>query len=143
MADLYFEDVNEGDAVPTMAQNCDAQRLVMWAGAYGDFYQIHYDKDFAISTGLQERIVHGTLKHALLGRMLHEWIGDGGRIQRLACQYRGMDMIAKDVTCKGVVKAKRTEDGRHLLDLEIWTEDPDGKQTTPGTATVALPSRQN
>ena len=140
---LHFEDVSEGQALPTLAQNCDSQRLVMWAAGSGDYYQIHYDKDFALGTGLPERIVHGALKHALLGRMLHEWIGDGGSVQRLACQYRGMDMIAKDITCKGVVKAKRSEGGRNLLDLEIWTEDPDGKQTTPGTAVVALPSRQN
>ena len=40
---------------------------------------------------------------------------------------------------KGVVTAKRTENGRNLIDLEIWTEDPTGQKTTPGTATVALP----
>ena len=141
MADLYFEDVKEGDEVKTLVQNCDAQRLVMWAGAYGDFYQIHYDKDFAQRTGLPDRIVHGALKHALLGRMLHEWAGDEGRVRRVACQYRGMDMVDKDVTCTGVVTGKRSEGGENLVDLEVWTEDPDGKKTTPGTATVALPSR--
>jgi hypothetical protein len=52
-----------------------------------------------------------------------------------------MDMIAKDVICKGVIKAKRQEDGANLVDLEVWTEDPDGNKTTPGTATVELPSR--
>ncbi len=141
MAQLYFEDVREGQDVATLVQNCDSQRLVLWAAGSGDYYQIHYDKDFAQSTGLPERIVHGALKHALLGRMLHEWIGEQGRVRRLACQYRGMDMIDKDVTCKGVVTAKRTDNGSNLVDVDIWTEDPNGNKTTPGTATVALPSR--
>jgi len=138
---LHFEDISEGQAVPTLAQNCDSQRLVMWAAGSGDYYQIHYDKDFAQATGLPDRITHGALKHALLGRMLHEWAGEKGKVKRVACQYRGMDMIDKDVICKGVVTAKRSDNGENLVDLEIWTEDPNGQKTTPGTATVALPSR--
>jgi hypothetical protein len=75
--------------------------------------------------------------------MLHEWVAPAGSVSRVACQYRSMDMIDKDVTCKGTVTAKRSQDGRNLVDLEIWTEDPDGNRTTPGTATVALPSRSS
>ncbi len=141
MAQVYFEDVTEGADIPKLVQNCDSQRLVFWAAGSGDYYQIHYDKDFAQATGLPERIVHGALKHALLGRLLHEWVGEGGKIKRVACQYRGMDMIAKDVTCRGVVTGKRSENGRNVVELEVWTEDPKGNRTTPGTATVELPSR--
>lgn len=141
MAQIYFEDVKQGDSVTTLVQNCDSQRLVWWAAGSGDYYQIHYDKDFAQGTGLAECIVHGALKHALLGRLLHEWVGEKGRVQRVACQYRGMDMINKDVTCKGTVTGTRTENGKHLVDVEVWTEDPAGNKTTPGTATVELPSR--
>ncbi len=141
MSQIYFEDVSEGQELPVLVQNCDSQRLVMWAGAYGDFYQIHYDKDFAQSTGLPDRIAHGTLKHALLGRMLHEWAGEKGRVRRLACQYRGMDMVNKDVICKGMVTGKKSENGAHLVELDVWTEDPEGNRTTPGTALVELPAR--
>jgi len=141
MAQIYFEDVTKGQEVTALTQHCDSQRLVYWAAGSGDFYQIHYDKDFAQRTGLPDRIVHGALKHALLGRMLHEWAGDEGRVRRVACQYRGMDMVDRDVTCMGVVSGKRSEGGENLVDVEVWTEDPDGQKTTPGSATVALPSR--
>ncbi len=141
MAEIYFEDVNPGQEIPTVVQNCDSQRLVLWAAGSGDYYQIHYDKDFAQGTGLPERIVHGALKHALLGRLLHEWVGHAGHVRRVACSYRGMDMIDKDVICKGVITGKRQENGENLVDLEVWTEDPAGNKTTPGTATVELPSR--
>ncbi|TET94607.1 MAG: hypothetical protein E3J29_08070 [Dehalococcoidia bacterium] len=83
----------------------------------------------------------GGLTHALLGRMLREWVGHEGRVKRVACQYRGMDMVDKDVICKSVVTGKRTENGENLVDLEVWTETAEGQKTTPGTATVALPSR--
>jgi acyl dehydratase len=138
MAKIRFEDVREGDEIPKLVQHCDSQRLVLWAAGSGDYYQIHYDKDFAQRTGLPDRIVHGALKHALLGRMLYEWVGDVAAIKRVACQYRGMDLVDRDVVCRGVVTAKREENGVRLVDLEIWTEDPDGNRTTPGTATVQL-----
>jgi acyl dehydratase len=138
---VYFEDVTEGAEIPELVQNCDSQRLVFWAAGSGDYYQIHYDKDFAQSTGLPECIVHGALKHALLGRLLDQWSGDEGRVRRVAVSYRGMDMINKDVRCRGVVTAKRSEDGLNVVELEVWTEDPSGNKTTPGTASVELPSR--
>jgi acyl dehydratase len=141
MAQVYFEDVTEGAEIPKLVQNCDSQRLVFWAAGSGDYYQIHYDKDFAQGTGLPECIVHGALKHALLGRLLHEWAGEAGKVTRVACQYRGMDMIAKDVTCRGVVTGKRSEAGHNVVELEVWTEDPKGTRTTPGTAVVELPRR--
>jgi acyl dehydratase len=141
MSQVYFEDVKEGQEIPSLTDKPTSQRLVMWAAASGDFYQIHYDKDFALGNGLPERIIHGALKHALLGRLLHEWAGDGGRVKKVACQYRGMDIVNDDVICHGVVKRKYQEGGENLVELDIWTESPQGQKTTPGTAIVALPSR--
>jgi hypothetical protein len=50
-------------------------------------------------------------------------------------------MLNKEITVSGVVTAKRQEGGENLVDLDVWTQDAEGKKTTPGTATVALPSR--
>ncbi len=141
MAQVYFDDVSEGQEIPKLVQGCDSQRLVLWAAGSGDYYQIHYDKDFAQKTGLPDRITHGALKHALLGRLLDEWSGDSGRVRSVACSYRGMDMIDKDVTCRGVITGKRQENGSNVVDLDVWTEDPDGNKTTPGTAVVELPAK--
>jgi acyl dehydratase len=139
-AQTYFEDVSVGQEIE-LKLTPTTQQLVQWAAGSGDFYQIHYDVDFARSTGLSGIIVHGALKHALLGRMLHEWVGYEGRIKKWGVQYRGMDVPDQEMTCKGVVTATRQEGNENLVDLEIWTANPDGQKTTPGTATVVLPSR--
>lgn len=138
---VYFEDIQEGQEIPSLTEKCTSQRLVMWAAGSGDFYQIHYDKDFAQGTGLPDRITHGALKHALLGRLLQEWVGDQGRVKRVACQYRGMDMVEEDVVCRGVVTKKSQQGDENIVELDIWTEDPKGQKTTPGTGVVSLPSR--
>ena len=138
---VYFEDVKEGEEIPKLEKNCSSQQLVQWAAGSGDFYQIHYDKDFAQSTGLKGIIVHGALKHAFLGQLLHDWLGEQGRIKKFGCQYRGMDELSQDITCRGVVMKKYQEGTQNIVELDIWTENPQGQKTTPGQAVVTLPSR--
>ena len=142
MADqIYFEDVNVGDEIPKLVKNCTTQQLVMWAAGSGDMYQIHYDKDIAAGNGLPGVIVHGALKNAFLGQMLHDWIGEKGQIKTYGCQYRGMDVPGQEITCRGVITNKLQEGGQNLVELDIWAEIPSGDKTTPGKATVILPSR--
>ena len=137
----YFEDVKEGEEIPKLTKNCSTQQLVLWAAGSGDFYQIHYDKDFAQSTGLKGLIVHGALKHAFLGQLLHDWVGDAGRIKKFGCQYRSMDEPNQEIACRGVVTKKYQEDAQNIVELDVWTENPQGQKTTPGVAVVTLPSR--
>ena len=149
---VYWQDVNEGDHIPPLAKNCSSQQLVQWAAGSGDFYQIHYDETFAKGTGLKDIIVHGALKGAFLGQLLHDWAGDEGRIKKYACSYRGMDYANQEIVCRGVITKKYRDGDEHIVELDIWTEtgpaaddgrakNPEGVKTTPGSAVVVLPSR--
>ena len=138
---LYWEDVEEGTEVSPLVKHPTTQQLVMYAGASGDFYQIHYDDDFARNNDLPGVIIHGALKNAFLGQLMTDWIGDRGTLRKLSCQYRGMDVPGDTLTCKGTVTRKYQEAGRNLVDCDIWLENGKGEKTTPGTATVQLPTR--
>ena len=138
---VYWDDVEEGEELPPMVKNPTTQQLVKYAGASGDYYQIHYDKDFAMNNDLDNVILHGALKNAFLGHLVTKWMGPEGDLKRLACQYRGMDIPGTPVTAKGVGTRKYQEKGANLVDCEIWLENQGGEKTTPGSATVALPLR--
>ena len=139
MEQVYFEDVEPGTELPVLVKRCDPLQLVMWAAASGDFYEIHYNVEYARSTGLDGLVVHGALKNAFLGQLVHDWIAPGGSLVEFGCSYRGMDPPDRDIVCRGVVTATR-RDG-HVVELDVWTEAPDGSVTTPGRAVVVLPSR--
>jgi acyl dehydratase len=140
---LYWEDVTEGQEIPPLVKHPTTQQLVKYAGASGDFYQIHYDKDFALSNGLPNVIIHGALKNAWLAQLITDWIGEYGTLKKLSCQYRAMDLPGDTLTAKGRVVRKYVQDGRHYVECEIWIENSKGERTTPGAATVILPSRTN
>ena len=138
---VYFEDVQPGSELPTLRKDPTTQQLVMYAGASGDFYQIHYDQEYARANGLPNVILHGALKNAFLGHLVTDWVGELGTLKKLAVQYRGMDVPGTPVLCKGVVTKTAVEDGEGLAYCDIWLENADGEKTTPGSAVVSLPLR--
>ena len=139
----YFEDIKEGQELPVLRITPDKQQLVKFAAGSGDFNPLHFDENFPMlkPIGLTENIVHGRFKYAQVGRAVFAFAGYNGRVRKLAVSYRGMDTLNREITVKGVITAKRQEGGQNLVDLDVWTEDADGKKTTPGTATVELPTR--
>ena len=143
MEQNYFEDIKEGQELPVLKITPDKQQLVKFAAGSGDFNPLHFDENFPMlkPMGLTENIVHGRFKYAQVGRAVFAFAGYKGRVKKLGVSYRGMDMLNREITVKGVVTAKRQEGGQNLVDLDVWTEDTDGKKTTPGTATVELPAR--
>jgi hypothetical protein len=70
-----------------------------------------------------------------------DFAGELGWLRKLSVQYRGMDQPGSKVICKGKVVKKYVSNGDHLVDCEIWLENANGEKTTPGSATVMLPSR--
>ena len=138
---LYYEDVAVGSEITPLVKQPTTRQLVMWAGASGDYYQIHYDKDFAQSRGLPGVIVHGQLAYSFLGQLMTDWIGEQGSLRKLACSYRGMNFPGETLTCKGRVSKKYIEDGEHYVVCNIWAENSKGEKTVSGTAIVILPAR--
>lgn len=137
---VFWDDVSEGQEI-SLQEPIDSQRLVIWAAASGDFYQIHYDEGFAKGTGLDGLIVHGALKGMLVGRLLDEWTGADGRIVQWGVSYRGMDPLGHDLRVWAKITKKYDQDSEARVDLNVGVAQPDGTQTTPGTATVVLPRR--
>jgi len=138
---VYWEDVKGGQEIPKLVKEPTPLQLGKWAGASGDFYQIHYDKDFALGNNLPGIIVHGALKSAWLGQLLGDWVGNKGFVKKFNCDFRGMDVPGDTLTCRGTITKKYVEGDERLVELDIWMENGKGEKTTPGSALVALPSK--
>jgi acyl dehydratase len=123
-----------GQELPELIKHPTTRQLVQYAGAQGDFYEIHYDQDYARSVGLPGVILHGLLKASFLGQLVTDWLDGRGRLKSLEVSYRGIDVPGRPYTCRGRVTRVDGDE----VDLEIWGEAEDGKKTTVGTATVEM-----
>jgi acyl dehydratase len=135
-----WENIVEGEALPELVKQPSVTQLVKYAAGSGDFNPLHHDYNFPQSKALGSIIVHGRFRYASLGELVSNWLGHSGRIQKISCQYRGMDFPDQEMTCKGNVRRKYEEGGRKYAELEIWTENPEGRKTTPGEAIVVFDS---
>jgi len=135
---ITWETVREGDELPVLEKKPALSQLVKYAAGSGDFNPLHYDYNFPQSKMIGSVIVHGRFKYAALGELVSNWLGHVGRIRKLSCQYRGMDLPDRPLKCGGKIVRKWEDGGRRFVDLHLWVENDEGKRTTPGQATVEL-----
>ncbi|MGZ0145311.1 MaoC/PaaZ C-terminal domain-containing protein [Rhodococcus qingshengii] len=142
MADqLHFEDIMVGDHITTLSTSVDEIQMFLFSAATYNAHRIHYDKSWAVETeGYAGPLVQGPLQAALLARAVTDWIGGAGTLVTYSAQNRAVAFAGQNLDFVGTVTAKREEDGRVLVDLEIRGER-DGELLMPGTATVSLPRR--
>ncbi|MDH4146081.1 MAG: MaoC/PaaZ C-terminal domain-containing protein [Acidimicrobiia bacterium] len=133
-----FADITVGDPLPTLTKAPNRAQLVLYCAGSGDFNPLHWDQSFEQARQIGDNIVHGRMKWSTLGQVVADWVGDSGWVKSVSCQYRGMDMQGAEWQAKGVVTAKREENGLKLVDVDVWTENADGQKTTPGKAVVVL-----
>ena len=126
--------IEVGQELPELVKHPTTRQLVQYAGAQGDFYEIHYDQAYAKGVGLPGVILHGLLKAAFLGQLITDWIGDEATLKTFEVSYRGIDTPGRPYRCLGRV----TKVEGKVVELEVWGEDEEGKRTTVGTASVEL-----
>lgn len=140
---VYFEDVQENQEIDIFQRKTDFMHWNRYAAVNDEFVYIHMDDEAGKAAGQSGAFAMGNLRFAYLHNMLRHWIGNTGRIKKVSIQYRGFILKNDTCICKGKVTKKYTENGEHLVDLEIGVENQDGASRDRGTATVALPSRGN
>jgi len=139
---LYDDDVRVGDALPALVKNPTTRQLVRYAGASGDYYEIHYDHHFAMQSGLKDGvIVHGLLTAGWLAQLLTDWLPSPLALKKFGVSYRSMARPGDTITCTGTIVNKYEKAGLHLLDCDIAAENQRGEKCAIGNATVALPRR--
>jgi acyl dehydratase len=133
-----WEKIQVGDELPVVRKTPGVTDLVKYSAGSGDFNPLHHDYNFPQSKMLGSIIVHGRYKYAALGQVVSDWLGRDGRVRAISCQYRGMDFPDQEMLCGGKVAEKWEQEGKRLVKLQLWTQNREGKKTTPGEAIVEI-----
>ncbi|MEV0386240.1 MaoC family dehydratase [Nonomuraea sp. NPDC050643] len=126
-ATVKYDDVEVGQEIPAVDYNVRRLNLVMYAGASGDYNQIHWNERFAKMVALPDVIAHGMYTMAQAGRFVTDWAGDPGAVVDFGVRFSSMVVVPDDdqgatLSVSGVVEEK-LEDKRVVIQLTAKAGD--------------------
>ena len=157
---LYWEDVSEGDALPTLEKGQytvtelflfthgvvgtgRSPRAALEAeeskdlGAGGRFDEEHAKK----RRNMPGQFDWGPQRVCWLSQMVTDWMGDDGTLKKMVSQVRHPNVVGDVNTVHGTVANKYVDGEEHLVVVDVRNENQSGLPTAMSRATVALPSR--
>jgi len=138
MVKLNFDNIKEGDQIPVLQKEAITQlQLIKYAGASGDFNQIHTVPDYAKSAGLDGTIAHGMLVMGILGQMVSNWVGVKS-VKELSGSFKAITRPGDILTAKGEVKRKFQDEKGKFISCKIQIEDQKGEVKVGGKVTIQV-----
>jgi len=106
--------------------------------------RVHWDEAYAQRAGAPTIYDYGRMRECWLVHLCTDWMGDAGWLWKLDCEFRRFNFVGDTQWMRGKIARKYLAEGdRPAVDLEIWGENQRGEITTPGHATLLLPSREH
>ena len=135
----YFEDLSPG-MTASFGKTLTEADVVMFAGVSGDINPSHINEEFAKTTRMKTRVVHGMLSASLISAVLGcKLPGPGCLYINQTSNFRAPVMIGETVTARATVT--RLDADRNFVEFDTICE-VDGKTVVDGTALLWVPSRK-
>jgi acyl dehydratase len=104
--------------------------------------RVHWDPGFARKSGNPTTFDYGRMRETWLIHLCTDWMGDDAWLWKLDCEFRKFNYVGDTQWLRGTVTRRYLADGgRPAVDLDLVAENQRGEVTTPGHATILLPSR--
>jgi acyl dehydratase len=106
--------------------------------------RVHWDPEFARRSGNPTTFDYGRMRETWLIHLCTDWMGDDAWLWKLDCEFRKFNYVGDTQWLHGVVTRKHlADDGRPAVGLDLVATNQRGEETTPGHATILLPSREH
>jgi acyl dehydratase len=106
--------------------------------------RVHWDPEFARRAGNPTTYDYGRMRETWLIHLCTDWMGDDAWLWKLDCEFRRFNYVGDTQWLRGRVVRKLLAPGdRPAVELELEAVNQRGEMTTPGHATILLPSREH
>lgn len=104
--------------------------------------RLHWEPARARELGLVTSYDYGGMREIWMTHLLTDWMGDDAWLRNMRVEHRKFNYVGDTTWVTGEVVGKRSEGDDRLVDIELRCTNQRGEVTTPGTATIMLPSRE-
>lgn len=93
---IRYSDVEVGTELPARSFPVRRADLVRYAGASGDFNEIHWNGRFAVEVGLPDVIAHGMFTMAEAARVVTDWLDDPSALVEYGVRFTKPVVVPDD-----------------------------------------------
>jgi hypothetical protein len=104
--------------------------------------RVHWDPEFAQRSGNPTTFDYGRMRETWLIHLCTDWMGDDAWLWKLDCEFRRFNYVGDTQWLSGSVTRCYLAEGRPAIDVNLAAVNQRGEVTTPGHATILLPSRE-
>ena len=105
--------------------------------------RVHWDPELLRRSGNPTTFDYGRMRETWLIHLCTDWMGDDAWLWKLDCEFRRFNYVGDTQWLGGtVVRRYLTEAGQPAVDLDLTMTNQRGEETTPGHASILLPSRE-
>ena len=112
-------------------------------GAQDSAARGHTEQKMARDVGMPGSYDVGPQRISWVGQLLTNWMGDDGFLRKLNVSVRRPNIFGDVTWCRAKIVDKRVDDGAHVVDLEVFTQNQLDEVTAKGNAVVELPARSS
>lgn len=106
--------------------------------------RVHWDPEAARNAGNPTTFDYGRMRETWLIHLCTDWMGDDAWLWKLDCEFRLFNYVGDLHSIEGSVTRKYlAAGGRPAVDVALCAVNQRAEVTTPGHATMLLPSREH
>jgi acyl dehydratase len=106
--------------------------------------RVHWDPAFARKSGNPTTFDYGRMREAWMIHACTDWMGDDAWLWRLGVEFRQFNYVGDVQWVEGRVTRRYLAEGdRPAVEIELHTRNQRDVVTSPGSATILLPSREH
>lgn len=128
----------KGLEIPPLEVRISKVRMMMYAAATWNPYQLHWDSDYSKTHGFQDANIAGPMFGDYLAEMLVRWAGDPAFLKSLEYTNRAMAFPEDTLICRGKVEEKLQEGENTFLRCHVWVENQEGRILAEGKAFLSV-----
>jgi acyl dehydratase len=141
--ELCWEDVEEGDELPSIRMPMNTTRCVYLASATRDFSPQHTNPEYARTRSrTRDAFVNTQFNMGMVSRLATDWAGPTATVRRVKLKMKDNVCRGDDMILTGRVLRKYEQNGEYRVDIDVMISNQE-RPTTPCEICLVLPSRIN
>lgn len=137
-----WEDISEGERLPTLHFPLTIKTLVLAVCGTRDLMPYHHNPAYSKSLGNRDMFVNTMFEQALFGRFVTDWCGPESDFRETSLQMVGQLVPGDVAVIEGSVKRKFRQGDDCRAEIQLTASNGQGTAAR-ASATIAMPSRES